>query len=58
LSIAYSFVSAFSVPCFSAQGMDQQYDLVKINQPGECFAFTVEEAESLGFRRAFKWHSI
>lgn len=38
--------------------MDQQYDLVKIDQPGECYAFTVEEAESLGFRRAFKWHSI
>ena len=38
--------------------MDQQYDLVKIDQPGECYAFTVEEAESLGFRRAFKWHSL
>ena len=36
---------------------DQQYDSVKINQPGECFVFTTDEAEKLGFRRAFKWHS-
>lgn len=37
--------------------MDQQYDTVKISKPGECFAFTVEEAEDKGFRRAFRWHS-
>ena len=37
--------------------MDQQYDTVKISKPGECFAFTVEEAEAKGFRRAFRWHS-
>lgn len=34
---------------------DQQYDNVKINKPGECFAFTVKEAEGKGFRRAYKW---
>lgn len=37
--------------------MDQQYDSVKIDQPEEFFAFTVEEAERKGFRRAYKWHS-
>lgn len=37
--------------------MDQQYDRVKISQPGECYASTVSEAESLGFRRAYRWHS-
>lgn len=36
--------------------MDQQYDNVKIDKPGEFFAFTVAEAESKGFRRAYKWH--
>ncbi|MBQ9841582.1 MAG: restriction endonuclease [Clostridia bacterium] len=37
--------------------MDQQYDNVKIDQPGECFAFTVAEAEQKGFRRAYKWRT-
>ena len=37
--------------------MDQQYDAVKIDKKDEFFAFTVEEAEAKGFRRAFKWHS-
>ena len=36
---------------------DQQYDNTKINNEGEFFAMTVEEAESAGFRRAFKWFS-
>lgn len=36
--------------------MDQQYDSTVISKPDECFAFTVAEAESKGFRRAFKWH--
>ena len=35
--------------------MDQQYDKVKINQPGECYAYTVAEAEQKGFRRAFRY---
>lgn len=35
---------------------DQQYDKVKIDSPGECFAFTVKEAEEKGFRRAYKWY--
>lgn len=35
--------------------MDQQYDKVKIDQPGECYAYTVAEAEQKGFRRAFKY---
>lgn len=37
--------------------MDQQYDIVKIETPGEFFALTVAEAEAAGFRRAYKWHS-
>lgn len=36
---------------------DQQYDSTKINKKGEFYAMTVEEAESAGFRRAFKWFS-
>lgn len=36
--------------------MDQQYDNVVINQTGEFFAFTVQEAVEKGFRRAFKWY--
>ena len=35
--------------------MDQQYDKVKIDKPGECYAYTVDEAEQLGFRRAFRY---
>ena len=36
---------------------DQQYDNVKIENEGECFVFTVNEAEDLGFRHAYKWHN-
>jgi hypothetical protein len=37
--------------------MDQQYDITKINkQSGDFYAFTIEEAEDQGFRRAYKWH--
>lgn len=36
---------------------DQQYDNVKIEHIGECFVFTVDEAEKLGFRHAYKWHN-
>lgn len=36
--------------------MDQQYDSVKISRAGELYALTVEDAFSLGFRRAYKWH--
>lgn len=35
--------------------MDQQYNKVKIDKPGECYAYTVDEAEQLGFRRAFRY---
>ena len=35
--------------------MDQQYDNVIIDKPGEFFAFTVAEAEAAGFRRAYRW---
>ena len=38
--------------------MDLQYDNVKIKNEGECTVFTVEEAERLGFRRAYKWHEV
>ena len=34
---------------------DQQYDKTKISKDGECYAFTVQEAEEKGFRRACKW---
>lgn len=37
--------------------MDQQYDKVKICNQDECMAFTVQEAESKGFRRAYRWHN-
>lgn len=33
---------------------DQQYDSTKIENEGEFYAFTVEEAEKKGFRRAWK----
>lgn len=36
---------------------DQQYDNVKIEKEGECFAFTVAEAEQKGFRHAYRWNS-
>lgn len=36
--------------------MDQQYDSVIIDKPGEFMAFTVKEAEEKGFRRAWRWH--
>lgn len=35
--------------------MDQQYDSAKICNPGEFFAFTVDEAVKAGFRRAWRW---
>ena len=34
--------------------MDEQYDSTKIDKPGEFYAFTVQEAEDAGFRRAYK----
>lgn len=34
---------------------DQQYDKTKIDKPTECRVRTVHEAESLGFRRAYRW---
>lgn len=37
---------------------DQQYDNIIITPDnGEGYAYTIEEAESKGFRHAFKWHS-
>lgn len=37
--------------------MDQQYDSTIIDKKkGECYALTIEEAEGLGFRRAYEWH--
>lgn len=36
---------------------DQQYDTVVISpEKGECFVYTVKEAEELGFRHAYRWH--
>lgn len=35
---------------------DQQYDRTLIKNQGEFYAYTVKEAESNGFRRAFRWH--
>jgi hypothetical protein len=34
---------------------DQQYDKTQIKNEGEFYASSIEEAESRGFRRAFKW---
>lgn len=36
--------------------MDDQYDNVQIKNPGEFYAFTVQEATAAGFRRAYHWH--
>lgn len=36
--------------------MDANYDVTKIDRPGEFMAYTVEQAEAAGFRRAYKWH--
>ncbi len=37
---------------------DQQYDKVVIEpEKGEFYAWTVQEAEDAGFRRAYRWHS-
>ena len=38
--------------------MDQQYDKVKIEKPGEFYAFNVYEAELQGFRRAFRFRGL
>lgn len=36
---------------------DQQYDKIVISKNKKsCYAWTVEEAESMGFRRAYRWH--
>ena len=36
---------------------DQQYYTTRIKpQDGDCYCSTVAEAESLGFRRAYRWH--
>lgn len=36
---------------------DQQYDKIKISKRhNEFYATTIEEAETAGFRRAFRWH--
>lgn len=37
---------------------DQQYDRTIIKNTGEIYAATVKEAESKGFRRAFRWNGI
>jgi hypothetical protein len=35
---------------------DQMYDRTKLEKKyGECYTFTVKEAEDLGFRRAWRW---
>ena len=36
--------------------IDPLYDKVKISKKGECYCNSVYEAESLGFRRAYRWH--
>lgn len=36
---------------------DQQYDSFQVSQtPGAFYAFTVQEAEDKGYRRAYRWH--
>ena len=34
---------------------DQQYDTTKIYGNGDFYAWTVEEAEANGYRRAYRW---
>ncbi len=34
---------------------DQQYDKVQLKHKDDCWAYTVKDAESLGYRRAKKW---
>ena len=34
---------------------DQQYDNTKIENKGEFYAMTIQEAEEAGFRRAWRW---
>lgn len=36
---------------------DQKYDDTKIDRQGEKYCATVAEAETSGFRRAFRWHN-
>jgi hypothetical protein len=37
--------------------MDLQYDKIKMNKKeGDFYAWTIEEAERNGFRRAYRWH--
>ena len=36
---------------------DQQYDRTQVSRSGECYVATVEEAEHLGFRRAWRHHA-
>lgn len=38
--------------------MDLSYDVAKICNKGEFYAYTVKEAEKAGFRRSYKWHGI
>ncbi|MFZ2801487.1 MAG: restriction endonuclease, partial [Syntrophorhabdus sp.] len=37
---------------------DQQYDKTQIDKPGEFYAYSVKEAESQGFRRAYRWKGL
>lgn len=38
---------------------DQQYDKTLVEEErNECYVQTVQEAEDLGFRRAFRWHGL
>jgi hypothetical protein len=37
---------------------DQQYNTTQINKPGECYAFTVAEAVTKGFRRALRHYPL
>ncbi len=37
--------------------MDQQYDRIKLDKPGEIQVMAVAEAENAGFRRAYRWHN-
>lgn len=36
--------------------IDALYDQVKISKIGECYCYSVKEAEQKGFRRAYRWH--
>ena len=38
--------------------MDLQYDSIRLDKNGRFTVMTVEDAEKMGYRRAYKWHGL